>query len=219
MAIASISNATAAFQAVSVLSAAATTTEASSAADEPLTETTVPSVPAIEDELTLSDEAQAAADKTESGSLRSRLQEFLPGVPRGPGNTIQLSDIREYYSERLSSLNSDIRAAMAEAGIDTSQEIRLQVGYDGSVLVSNDHPQSAEIEQIFKTDEDLRNRFAEVSALGSFIQAADQAVGFQAAYRRDPEAAVRQYAYLFSQSAQMDYTLVISGGRTSKEYE
>ena len=157
----------------------------------------------IVDELSLSQGAQALA---ESGAEP-------PGVfgPRLSGGAIYVEDIRGNYEQNLAGLRDRLRQQFAEHGIDTSSEIRLQTASDGSVFVAGDHPQKAEIEQLFVDQPQLRDRFVQVDAQASFMRAVEESMAFQRAYRDNPEAAVQQFAHLFDGSPNPVFSLLIRG--------
>lgn len=174
-----------------------------------------PASSAIQDELSISAEAQAAEAK--SSGLLGRA-ELFPGVPRGADGSLRLEDIKTCFDQRRDALNDRIRQLFESAGIDTSKEIRLKMAGDGSIVVSGDHPQKAEIERLFRENPDLRNQFAEVSAMGDFLHSAQQSLEFQRAYAKDPKAAVAAFAQLFSNSRKPQFNLVVSGSEYSVDY-
>lgn len=134
--------------------------------------------------LTLSAEGEEAADQPVATLRNSLAQLELPTLE----NQQRAQRVVQAKLDRLFSAN----------GIDTSQEIRLQVAGDGQVIVANQHPQKAQIEEFFRQDPGLRDDFAKFSAMTSCVAAAQEASAFQAAYARNPYAAVAQYSHLFS---------------------
>jgi hypothetical protein len=175
----------------------------------------VQSQSSIQDELTLSPEGEAAAN---SGMLDLLTSALFPWMPKGSNGAIRLGDMEKYCSEQSAKLNTRIKEAFKEAGIDTSKQIRLQTGSDGSVVVANEHPQRAEIEQIFKDDPELRNQFVQVDAMSSFVHSGIEALAFQRAYAKDPEAAVEKYSYLFDDSSRPQFGLLVKGNDISVEF-
>ncbi len=171
--------------------------------------------PSIEDELLLSPEARAA--ETSPGAMFGKAQLF-PGMSRPADGRLHLADLRGQFGELQTSLNTRIRDALAASGIDTSQQVRLQIGYDGSVIAAGDHPQNGEIEQVFRDQPELRNQFARVSGLGSFLHAAEEHAAFQKAYAQDPYTAVQQYSHLFNDQPRPDYTLLLQGDEAWAEF-
>jgi len=90
-------------------------------------------------------------------------------------------------------------------------EIRLQMGADGQVYVTNDNPQREQIQQLFVDDPRLRDEFCEFQCLTETVGAVHEAIAFQQAYARDPVAAVAQYWYLFDSGTPSSASLVMEG--------
>jgi hypothetical protein len=168
----------------------------------------------ISDILDLSPQAQAAADQLNSStetSLLSRLSDLFGG------DTIE--SIQEAADEAFAGVKAKLDKLFKENGIDTSKEIKLQVGADGNVIVASDHPQKAEIEQLFKDNPDLRDEYVKFTALSELAAAACEAVAFQAAYAKDPQAAIAQYEYLFNDSTKGTLSLSILGDKYQTLFE
>ena len=88
------------------------------------------------DGYTPSAEIQQQAEVRDE-QLTATLQSLDSGLLKLPG----AGDIRSFEKQ--------FNQALAEAGIDNSQEIELQIESDGSVTVANDHPQKDRIEALF----------------------------------------------------------------------
>jgi hypothetical protein len=125
------------------------------------------------------------------------------------GQPITLDNIESAQNQAQAAVQARLKKLFADKGIDTSHEIRLQIGADGQVVVGNDHPQRTEIEKLFKDNPTLRDQFARFSSLTEMAGAAREAAAFQAAYARDPAGAVAQYSYLFDGTAAPHATLSI----------
>jgi hypothetical protein len=156
------------------------------------------------DLLDLSPEAQAAADALGNSSTNTgaSLLSTLLGA-----NTID--GMQASADDAFASVQSKLRTLFQENGIDSSQEIKLQVGSDGNVIVANDHPQKAEIEQLFKDDPSLRDEYVKFTAMSELAASAREAIAFQAAYANDPTAAVAKYSYLFDNQGKSTLSLSI----------
>jgi hypothetical protein len=158
------------------------------------------------DVLDLSLEAQAAADSTPPLPMSL---ESLFGVPAG--EPITIDDMLAAQQKAQTKVEAKLDKLFAQQGIDTSQEIRLQVGADGQVVVTNDHPQREQIQQMFADDPQLRNDFVQAQSLAEMVGSAQEGAAFQKAYAQDPEAAVAQYWYLFDSAMKSDTSMVIKG--------
>lgn len=171
------------------------------------------------DTFELSAEGDWFADAAENGSPAGQLaaqrlfgQASLDGV-------IQMEELTALQQETQSSVESRLRSLFAEHGIDTSQEIRLEVASDGRLIVAGDHPQKAQIEELVNADASLRNDFVKLASLTSILAAAQEAAPFHEAYANDPYAAVAQYSYLFDSTSKASVCLSIQGDRCQAVYE
>lgn len=156
------------------------------------------------DVLDISAEAQEAADAID-GSSANTSASLLSSL--FSENTVD--DMQASADQAFASVQSKLRKLFQEKGIDSSQEIKLQVGSDGSVIVANDHPQKTEIEQLFKDDPSLRDAYVKFTAMSELAAAAREGMAFQAAYAKDPRAAVAQYSYLFENDGKSTLSLSI----------
>ncbi|MCE5269976.1 hypothetical protein LLH00_01675 [bacterium] len=150
-----------------------------------------------EDTVDISPEAKDKAEKDPGAQARGLLESLniLDGFSP------------EALKEKSTALKEDLDELFQRAGIDTSTEISLTTGYDGSVLVSGEHPDKAKIEKLFADNPELANRFREVSGMASMIRACQEGIAFQKAYAQDPEAAVAQYSYLFNDNYQPQFNM------------
>lgn len=161
------------------------------------------------DVLELSAEGQAAADAAqESTPLSSR---SLFGLDLADGESISITDLEAAQQKAQSSIRAKLHDLFASEGIDTTQEIQLQIGADGQVYVMNDHPQREQIQQLFADDPTLRDDFCEFQCLTETVGAIREGIAFQRAYANDPEAAVAQYWYLFDSGTKASASLSIQG--------
>jgi len=166
------------------------------------------------DTLEISPEAEAMAQST--GSTRLGTSSLFGTA--GADGTITLTELETLQQETMSSVKGRLAALFAKNKIDTSKEIRLQVGSDGSVVVANDHPQKAEIEKLINGDEQLRNDYDKMTSLTEMVGSFKEAAAFQAAYAKDPYTAVAQYSYLFDQTRKGNVTMNIVGNHYTSIY-
>ena len=159
--------------------------------------------PALEpdDELSLSPESQSLADAI-AGSKTFSLEQG----PNSPGE-----DFFDRYQKNLHALQARLDREFAARNIDNSRPIQLETGVDGHVIAPN-HPQQAEIEAIFADAPELRNLFVKVDSDATMLQAAADAVAFQAAYRRNPDKALQEFARLFDPAQSKQFSLQFKNG-------
>lgn len=172
------------------------------------------SAAASTDELELSDAARALSE-AESRAAERQGPLHLGGLdfPR------TIPEMERAQEQAALNVEGKLTVLFAEHGIDTSKEIRLQMAGDGRVIVANDHPQKAEIEKFFTDDESLRNEFARMSGLTDLLASAQEAIAFQKAYAKNPQAAVEQYWYLFDSAMDASVSMRIAGNQFQTLYE
>jgi hypothetical protein len=162
----------------------------------------------ISDILDLSPQSQAAADNL-TNLTDNNLASLLSSLS---GNNTS-DGIQSTADQLRSSIQSELSKLFKDNGIDTSKEIDLQVDANGQVIVANDNPQKAQIEQLFKDDPKLRDAYVQFTAASELAAAAQETSAFQAAYATDPTTAVSQYSYLFDSNNKPTLSLSILGDK------
>lgn len=76
----------------------------------------------------------------------------------------------------------DLGRLFRAAGVSVPPEPVLTMDYAGKVVVANDHPDKARIEQVFDDEPEMRNRFAELSGAHSLQRAVEGYDQFAASY-------------------------------------
>lgn len=120
--------------------------------------------------------------------------------------------------QKIGGLQARLVKLFAEHGIDDAAGVSLRTGSDGRVNVVGDHPQKTEIEQLFADDPQLRNSFVEVQAQSEFKRAAEEAIAFQEAYRKNPQQALEEFKYLFQERTDV-FTLQVRDGQAKVTFE
>jgi hypothetical protein len=166
------------------------------------------------DELTLT-EPNNNPPPADIGKLKSSTPAF--GVAPRDG-VIHVEDVRANYQEKRDAFYAQLRGRFADAGFTTPPEIRLQTGGDGSVVVASDHPQRAEIEELFRESPELRRTFVELDAQAGFLRAADEASAFQKAYWADPLQALQEFRHLFERQTPGQYTLIVTADAIGERF-
>jgi hypothetical protein len=92
-----------------------------------------------DDILDLSASGQAAADQ---------LYQLL--------SSLELNSVQASVDKAGASVEQKLNKALSASGIDTSQQIDLQVDSDGNVAVTNDNPQKQQIEDTINNNPDLK---------------------------------------------------------------
>jgi len=154
--------------------------------------------------------ADNVAISKEGSRLSSLLStEGLFGFKPEKEGCVSIGEIESHAREYLTDLNGTLQDLFSANGIDTSQEIELGHEYGtGNVIVKNDHPDKAQIEQLFADDFDLRNEYTKITNMLTLAAEGKDASQFHEAYSKNPEQAVRDYAYLFNSHIETTVTIL-----------
>ena len=89
---------------------------------------------------------------------------------------VQVADLQTALAELQSNLASRIEQALASAGVELTEPLKLSISeIDGSLEVVGEHPQKALIESALANDLELSGDFAEAFALQQLLAGADEA--------------------------------------------
>ena len=100
----------------------------------------------------------------------------------------QLADLppmnlsRESLAADSAVFADNLRQRLADAGIQIPPEPVLTTGYDGRVIVANQHPDKVKIERILSEDNDLHMEFNKLSGDASLLRATEAADKFSEDY-------------------------------------
>ncbi len=146
-----------------------------------------------------SDTVSVSSEAVKMGQLANKLtlESLLGFEPKTPGR-VTIEEIEAHGRQFLADFNNKLIGLLQEKGIDTNTPVELGNGRDGSVVVKNNRTDKAAIEKIFKDQPELRNEFTKINNMLTLAAEAKEAAQFHEAYKINPEAAVAQYAYLFS---------------------
>ncbi|MBA4016881.1 MAG: hypothetical protein C0483_06820 [Pirellula sp.] len=161
------------------------------------------------EETTNTDGDELSLSPVARGKQAARTAELL----QWNAEPLEVADMRRDYEQKLAGLESRLQVKFTKAGIETSPPFQLQTDAEGKVRVAGDHPQKAQIEQLFVDEPSLRDDFVEVNAKADFLRAADEAMAFQRAYAEDPEGAVQRFSYLFDSGRKPTFQLSVSGDK------
>lgn len=91
---------------------------------------------------------------------------------------------RESLAHDMASFAADVGNMFHEAGIHVPPNPILTNDFQGYVRVANDHPDKDKIEQLFKDNPQLQQRYAKISAQSSLLRAAEHYSRFADEYER-----------------------------------
>jgi len=70
---------------------------------------------------------------------------------------------QQSYTQSLGNVQGKLNQWFQAAGIDTSQEIQLSLGADGTVQLTNNHPDAAQIQQVLQNHPELNGMLQSLS--------------------------------------------------------
>lgn len=117
------------------------------------------------------------------------------------GNLAAASDIFQKHLDRF----------IRSENISTRPPIELSIASDGKVRVQSDHPDKEKIEKHINENFELRNLYAGISSSRDLLAMAEESIRFQKRYAVDPQAAVAEFAHLFSGNYSYKTKLTIDG--------
>jgi hypothetical protein len=115
---------------------------------------------------------------------------------------ISVSDLASQAKDALAKFRDFLAPRLAELGVDLSQPVLLALDSWGNVRETSGHAQGALIEQLFATEEGLRESLQQVALHFETLRVTDEQQRFQDLYAQNPELAVAQYSHLFDDQRQ-----------------
>jgi len=144
------------------------------------------------DTVSISDAASGMSNLKSKLNLASLL-----GFETETPGTVTIDELESHGLDSLNQFNTTVCGYLSSEGVDTSKPIQLDVASDGSIVVTNDHPDKTAIESYLKQNPDLANEYRRINNLLTIAKEAKEASAFQQAYRTDPKAALAKFDYLF----------------------
>lgn len=105
------------------------------------------------------------------GAVRDQIQELLALVPRS-GDKLSFKDLFEYRDKLAEELTTQVRGDLETLGVDLSQDVTLGLDKAGRVVAMAGHPDKALVDQYFKANPDLADRYAEALKVNSLANLA-----------------------------------------------
>jgi hypothetical protein len=112
---------------------------------------------------------------------------------------ISLGDLVAPTKDALDRFRQLLAPRLRALGVDLSQPVLLAVDALGQVRETSGHPQGAQIEQLFASNDALSNNLREVSAQFEVMRAIEEHQRFAELYAQNPNLAIAQFGHLFDQ--------------------
>ena len=134
-------------------------------------------------------------------------------------NSISIRDIEESLSKATVSVEKRLQSLYRQIGISDSSQMEISVGYDGSILVKGENPESDALAEAINADGELANTIRGISANASLLEALKKHQEFAAAYEKDPVAAVERYGYLLEDGHEYNVSFSLQNGHIDTKVE
>jgi hypothetical protein len=116
-----------------------------------------------------------------------------------PGKAVTLADLTSFAEKKLDTFNKQFEALLEANGIDTSTPITLDhVFGSGRVVVTNDHPQAGQIDELLGQDFELCNTYTAATSALEIAKQGEEHARFAKAYAQDPQMAVAQFSHFLN---------------------
>ena len=157
----------------------------------------------VNDTVSISNEAMSASLRSKMNPLRN-----FPST---------LEEISESLKDDTAYVEKALRNIYEKHRISEDTEFKISSGGDGSIIVSGDNQKADEVAEAINNDPELSNTIRRMSANTSLLNAIKVHMEFSKAYEEDPEAAVREFAYLFETGHSWNTSFTMSKGSVHSE--
>jgi len=140
-------------------------------------------------------------------SLQDHLQ--ASSLLWGSGTT-NSGTVEENADKALAIFQKHLQRFMLSEDIQTDPAIELDIGGNGKVGLRNDHPDREKIENFINQNSEIRNLYVGVVSAKNLVAIGKESAKFQQRYAVDPQAALSEFAHLFSGRYQYNSSLKIS---------
>lgn len=123
---------------------------------------------------------------------------------------VRLTDIRASYQRTLATFEERFTDALRRAGIAQDPPITVTTDPQGRIRVQGENANKDVVEEILRDDEKLSNDVRYLSAIGSFLRAADANQEFIERWDDNPIAAIEEFFPEFSLPVDSPFALRIS---------
>lgn len=148
-----------------------------------------------------------------------RQASLLGGILAANSGPITLESIEDSLKNDTSMVERQLRVIYAKQGISPDTEIDISVGSDGKIIVHGNSSKADELENAINSDPELSNTIRRMSANSSFLEAAKNYLDFAKKYEKNPDIAIKEFAYLLEQGRHYNVTFTMSNGSISSEVE
>lgn len=142
------------------------------------------------------------------------MSQFLDGA--ASDGVVTLDELRDFRDKKLAETQDILRDTLASLGFQPRGKLDFARDGSGNFTVTGGGLTDAQrdrLEEALTNDSAFQNAYAATASTSTIIAAGEAHVPFAEAYARDPQAAVRQYSWLFS--GDWDFHLSYERGEAS----
>jgi hypothetical protein len=104
------------------------------------------------------------AARSAKGPFASALASATNAISPSGSTDASQTVSQQSYDKSLGTVQAKLNQWFQTAGVDTSQDIQLSLAPDGTVQLANDHPDSAQIQQVLKNHPELGGMLQSLSS-------------------------------------------------------
>lgn len=158
---------------------------------------------AMNDTVTISNEGKSA-------SLFGRL-DSLSTFPS------TIFEFEQCLKDDTAEVEKMLRSIYRKLGVSSDTEMKISIGSDGKIIVRGDNQKAEEVAEAINNDPELKNTIKRMSANTSLLEAIKKHLEFAKAYEADPEAAIKEFAYLFENDRKSHVSFTMSNGSINSQ--
>ena len=109
---------------------------------------------------------------TWKGQIAKQVDELLADIPRS-GGKLTMQDVIAYRDQVTQKLQDDVKADLAELGVDTSEDINLGLDDNGNVVAAAGTPDKDLIDRYFQANPDMVDEYQNALKLSKLTSMAE----------------------------------------------
>ncbi|MCB2180821.1 MAG: hypothetical protein KQH63_02210 [Desulfobulbaceae bacterium] len=131
--------------------------------------------------------------------------------------TVSVESFREQLELDTGYVEGKLQELYRKFDIGPETEMKLSVGYDGTILVSGEGDKAQKLADAINTDDEMANTIRRMSANASLLEAARKHQEFSEAYEKNPQQAVERFGYLLEDGHDYYVNFTYSNGKLDTE--
>lgn len=173
-----------------------------------------------------SNQGLAGFDSFVSNPSVSKAQELLSqyGVGNNAGSTANgastaAAEMRSLVNKEIGKFEDNMAETLKNAGVDTNKKATFLINDKGEMVVKDDHPDAAKIQELINSNATMRNEFSRISMLAEFVRKSEERASYTTMLAKNPGAAKLKYGDLVNGDAFSAFRLTMQKGLAGVEWE